>query len=445
MLPEPALTCTVPSVHDGLPLDCRVYHPAPLRASSQTAPWTRRHAAVLAHPYAPLGGSFDDPVVDVVGATLLKEGYLLCTFNFRGAGHSAGKTSWTAKPERLDFQSVVAFLSYYIHHLDPVQGASSDRDEPPTTLDGVANGAPTDTTTACERPVLVIGGYSYGSLITAQLPPLETILEPFAAPSSASHEAQIRLRAASLAEQQNTIIRRARDALRESSSPKKSPSKRGVRVGGGDEGALSPRRSTSAGGRSRSVSRELEEKLHELAAKTKASLAAAAPRPHRHVPSETSALDKVPEESTNDGPAQGRLPRLPAFAAPRPAYLLLSPIPGLASHLVTLRVLPGALSRARRPEDDPAEAKLVRRPTLAVHGGADLFVLPYKAREWVARLAGAAGSRFRGIEVPAAGHFWAEPGVLDTLLALVREFASGLVMDREETGMVPEDANGMDG
>ncbi len=83
MLPEPALTFTIPSVHDGLPLDCRIHHPASLQASSRAPPPWRRHAAVLAHPYAPLGGSFDDPVIETVGATMLKEGYLLSTFNFR--------------------------------------------------------------------------------------------------------------------------------------------------------------------------------------------------------------------------------------------------------------------------------------------------------------------------------------------------------------------------
>lgn len=82
MLPEPALTFTLPSVHDGLYLDCRVHHPASLHARPGAPPW-RRHAAVLAHPYAPLGGSYDDPLVGILGEVMLKAGYLLATFNFR--------------------------------------------------------------------------------------------------------------------------------------------------------------------------------------------------------------------------------------------------------------------------------------------------------------------------------------------------------------------------
>lgn len=232
---------------------------------------------------------------------------------------------------------------------------------------------------------------------------------------------------------------------------KRSPSKRGVRVGG-DEGAMSPRRrprsKDGSSRRSRSVSRELDEKLHELVAKTKSSLH------HRHASSETT-LEKVPEENGDaclamekrhtQEPAEGRLPRLEAFEMPQEAYILISPIPGLASHLVTMRLLPGALSRSRRPEEDPAEAKLVRHPTLAVHGDADMFVLPYKAREWVARLAGAQHSRFQGVEVPGAGHFWTEEGVLDRLLALVGEFVRGLVADHEEAvEEVAEHVNAVD-
>ena len=85
-LPKPSLTFSVPSVHDGVALDCRVYHPPSLAASPRpdTPPW-QRHAAVVAHPYAPLGGCYDDPVVDIVSATLLRLGFLVATFNFRFA------------------------------------------------------------------------------------------------------------------------------------------------------------------------------------------------------------------------------------------------------------------------------------------------------------------------------------------------------------------------
>lgn len=81
-LPGPSLTFTIPSLHDGLPLDCRIYHPDSLGALHDGDPW-RKHAAIVAHPYAPLGGCYDDPVVDTVAGTLLQLGFLVGTFNFR--------------------------------------------------------------------------------------------------------------------------------------------------------------------------------------------------------------------------------------------------------------------------------------------------------------------------------------------------------------------------
>lgn len=82
MPPEPALSFTIPSVGDGTALDCRIYHPQSLAASPGAPPW-RRHAAVVAHPYAPMGGSYDDPVVETVLGQLLRRGFLVGTFNFR--------------------------------------------------------------------------------------------------------------------------------------------------------------------------------------------------------------------------------------------------------------------------------------------------------------------------------------------------------------------------
>ena len=83
MLPEPALSFTIPSLHDGIVLDCRVYHPASLAAANAKAPPWRRHAAVVAHPYAPMGGCYDDPILESVATQLLRTGYVVGTFNFR--------------------------------------------------------------------------------------------------------------------------------------------------------------------------------------------------------------------------------------------------------------------------------------------------------------------------------------------------------------------------
>jgi hypothetical protein len=77
-LPKPSAAFTLPSMHDELELDCRVYFPRFCKNQL-----FGKVFAILAHPYAPLGGSYDDPVVGFTGCTLLQNGVTLGTFNFR--------------------------------------------------------------------------------------------------------------------------------------------------------------------------------------------------------------------------------------------------------------------------------------------------------------------------------------------------------------------------
>jgi hypothetical protein len=79
-LPNPNFTFTLPSIHDDTILKCRLYLPRNhiLRREGQAL-----KAAIIAHPYAPLGGCYDDPIVESVGVLLLKAAYVIGTFNFR--------------------------------------------------------------------------------------------------------------------------------------------------------------------------------------------------------------------------------------------------------------------------------------------------------------------------------------------------------------------------
>lgn len=76
-LPEPSLSFTIPSIHDDTTLDCRLYLPNTHKDN------TTRRGAIIAHPYAPLGGCFDDPIVETAAAEILKAGSIVGTFNFR--------------------------------------------------------------------------------------------------------------------------------------------------------------------------------------------------------------------------------------------------------------------------------------------------------------------------------------------------------------------------
>ncbi|KAB8239662.1 uncharacterized protein BDW43DRAFT_296037 [Aspergillus alliaceus] len=171
-LPIPTYAFTVPSLHDGTPLDCRLYLP---RVSLE--PGTIR-GAIVAHPYATLGGCYDDPVVSFVGGELLKSGYIVGTFNFRGAGNSEGRTSWTAKPELADYVSFYGFMLCYLHCLElRVASLQGDNSSPEEGADNrVSRAQPTPRRANIH---LILGGYSYGSLIASHLPTLDVVANLF--------------------------------------------------------------------------------------------------------------------------------------------------------------------------------------------------------------------------------------------------------------------------
>lgn len=81
-LPSASFSFSIPSVHDGTDLQCRIYLPPVLKNVESASSWPNR-GAIVAHPYASLGGCYDDPVVKFVGGELLHAGCIVGTFNFR--------------------------------------------------------------------------------------------------------------------------------------------------------------------------------------------------------------------------------------------------------------------------------------------------------------------------------------------------------------------------
>ena len=92
-LPSPNFAFTIPSVYDGTQLDCRIYLPRDLQQADNASHW-QKQGSIVAHPYASLGGCYDDPVVSFVGGELLQSGYVVGTFNFRYY-----TTSWEERGE----------------------------------------------------------------------------------------------------------------------------------------------------------------------------------------------------------------------------------------------------------------------------------------------------------------------------------------------------------
>ncbi|KAJ5096019.1 hypothetical protein NUU61_005375 [Penicillium alfredii] len=180
-LSSPSLSFIIPSIHDGSKLECRVYLPTGQQnIQSATGPI---RGAIVAHPYAPLGGCYDDPVVGIFGGELLSAGYIVGTFNFRGAGHSEGRTSWTARPELGDYVSFYGFMLQYLKYLKHAFAVNKNDGDDGLSLSQIAQ-----TTGDNETPQihLILGGYSYGSLIVSHVPTLEAMVELFRPAASPS-------------------------------------------------------------------------------------------------------------------------------------------------------------------------------------------------------------------------------------------------------------------
>lgn len=88
MLLEPTFMLTIPSIYDDTTLDCRVYNPPAsiyTRQDHGSSGNGTPGAAIVAHPYASFGGCYDDHVVLALVTEILRQGYVVGTFNFRFA------------------------------------------------------------------------------------------------------------------------------------------------------------------------------------------------------------------------------------------------------------------------------------------------------------------------------------------------------------------------
>ncbi|KAG9783876.1 hypothetical protein KCU88_g2929, partial [Aureobasidium melanogenum] len=227
-LPKANVSFVIPSIHDDVELDCRLYYPRRTDGNVQSL---GRAFAILAHPYAPLGGTYDDPVVGLAGSVLLQ-----------GASGSAGRTSWSGKAELADYVSVYGFMLCYIDALY----RSQEEEAGCSDVSGTAS-------TSTPPPLLVLGGYSYGAMVASHLPSIEVVADLFESPTAGSAESEIKLRALDLSRDANAYL-----TVHISSSTTLSPF--GPGRGQRQEGQ-SPGRAVTAGGyesdaASRRVSRE---------------------------------------------------------------------------------------------------------------------------------------------------------------------------------------------
>lgn len=326
--------------------------------------------------------------------------------------------------------SVAGFVAHYVHFLDPFRQAAPAEQASKQSQNK-------------HTPVFLLAGYSYGAMITTQLPSLDTILATFQTPLSGSPAAEIRQRAQYMADTENAVLGSARTAAVDRQNCKSPRKAMAMRIGGDEQNRKShdlPRRSFSL---------EAEERVRELITKAR--------KGHRSV-SSTSVLQRKPSatvvRTVADEQAKKetelRIQAVPDMTSFQPAYLLVSPLQGIVTHFATMSFAnpfgkkTARVSNHRPSKTDPdgsraamepksevlaweTEHKLINNPTLAIYGDQDIFVAAKKLRDWASRLEAAPKSRFRAHEISTAGHFWHGERDLYIMRDAVKTFAGGLV------------------
>lgn len=246
------------------------------------------------------------------------------------------------------------------------------------------------------RLILVLGGYSYGSLIAMNLPSIDAILARFTNIIEGTAEAEIRLRAFNLSTQWNTEAyckpRRGRSLMVEDATRDTSHS---IAMGG-DESEPGTRRKSRESRRSVNLIRQSIDRSRQRL------------RPRK------SSSEEVPASIYSDEKLTSTEELLPETH-----YLLISPLLPPISMFATMFTkldsrrhdhLPFPTRRHNGRLSLPTE-NLLHHPTLAIYGDRDFFTSPKKLRKWAEHLAEAEDSRFRFREIAGAGHFWHEEGV----------------------------------
>lgn len=320
-----------------------------------------------------------------------------------GAGSSKGAASWTSKPELMDY---ISFTGLFVHYLNDIVSPSSV--EPSLIQSRAPPGlTPTQSTSVPMTPnlpgvLLILGGYSYGSLIASHLPAIDAILEKFTNIANGSVEAEIRLRAQSLSTQWNKEAHESRVGQGLRANHKLGGSSR-ISFGG-EETEPGSRRTSWESRRSLDVIRRSGDRSRKLILRTQC------------------AQVETPNEARFD------FTKIPE---PQTCYLLISPLlPPISLLLTMFSKLSGpsqfkddaCSSQSKRKTSSTTEEQLVNHPTLAIYGDSDLFMSRKILRKWAEGLSERPSSMFRFREISGAGHFWQEEGVDAKMRASLREW-----------------------
>jgi pimeloyl-ACP methyl ester carboxylesterase len=318
--------------------------------------------------------------------------------------------SWTGRAELADYVSFYGFMLCLAnavvsatHAADSATPTSAPAQQPPT-----------------RAPTLILGGYSYGSLIASCLPSYEIVDSIFTQAGPGSTEAEIRNRAdkagrdllAYFAMSRSGSIGRGRSSLRVSdidSSPK-----RNVAMGGYDSSEAASRRISRDSSRVSFDGEKVRRSLDRVGQRIRAQVSSS----ERDSPAEIhTPTVETPSELVS--PAREELVKVQIV------YLLISPLLGSVSLATTMFSRPTfelrdrKTGRVRIKDTLRQEDKLVDRKTCIVFGTKDVFVAERKARKWAEGLS-ARNRQVSWSQIEGAGHFWIEKGAMDGLLRVVQ-------------------------
>lgn len=269
-----------------------------------------------------------------------------------------------------------------------------------------------------QRITIILGGYSYGSLLASHLPTIDLILQRYAKIAKGSAEAEIRLRAQTLSTQWNkeshkhAVVERGRSL--NSHAPSGCSSRNLGIVFGGEESEPGSRRASRDSNRSLEfVRRSVDRSRRKLDSRTRNNEINAEGEEHLE-------LLKMPE--------------------PEAHYLLISPLLPPISLFATM------FSRFSKASDDKDNISwsvgkrhasaalcetLVSHPTLAIYGDRDFFTSPKRLRRWAEGLAEQPNSLFRFKEIRNAGHFWQEDGVDVQMWVCIKEWLQDIISSQD--------------
>lgn len=304
----------------------------------------------------------------------------------------------------------ISFTGLFVHYLNDIVSPSSvepspiqSRAPPPglTPIQSTSTITSVPITPNLPGVLLILGGYSYGSLIASHLPAMDAILEKFTNIAIGSVEAEIRLRAQSLSTQWNKEAHESRMGQGLRANHKLGASSR-ISFGG-EENEPGSRRTSRESRRSLDVIRRSVDRSRKLILRTQCAQVETSNEAH-------FGFTKIPE--------------------PQTCYLLISPLlPPISLLLTMFSKLSGpspfkddARSSQSKGKTSTTEEQLVNHPTIAIYGDSDLFTSRKNLRKWAEGLSERPSSMFRFREIGGAGHFWQEEGVDAKMRASLREW-----------------------